>query len=153
MYSITLDKTIANYKKNTIAQAEKAATTIDAEFNNVATELKSYMNIYTPDKLSQAESFAVTKKLFDNRVSKNIDSLFFSKNEKRDPDNLCPNTMKITATGRPPVQPLCSDHYNRHSKARSASNKKSSFTSTVLENFQQGKRVGSLEDYDKPLFF
>lgn len=81
MYSITLDKTIANYKKNTIAQAEKAATTIDAEFNNVATELKSYMNIYTPDKLSQAESFAVTKKLFDNRVSKNIDSLFFSKND------------------------------------------------------------------------
>jgi len=81
IYSITLDKTLENYKLNTIAQTEKTLIALDAEFNNVATELKSYMNIYTPDKISQGESFAITKKLFDNRVSKNIDSLFFSKND------------------------------------------------------------------------
>lgn len=80
-YSISLDKTLANYKSNTIAQSDKASLTLDAEFNNVATELKSYMNTYTPEKMSQSEGFAVTKKLFDSRISRNIESLFFAKND------------------------------------------------------------------------
>lgn len=61
MYSITFDKTIANYKANTIAQG--ATITIDAEFDNVATELKSYMNLYTPDKISDRK-FRNNKKTF-----------------------------------------------------------------------------------------
>ncbi|HOP31408.1 MAG TPA: methyl-accepting chemotaxis protein [Spirochaetota bacterium] len=81
MYSITLDKTISNYKSNTIALSDKTLLALDSEFSNVATELKSYMNIYTPDKISQAEGYALTGRLFESRISKNIESLFFAKND------------------------------------------------------------------------
>jgi methyl-accepting chemotaxis protein len=81
IYSINVDRTMEFYKAGTIAQSDKTALILDSTFNNVSTELKSYMNTYTPDRISQTEGYAVTKKLYDNRINKSIESLFFAKND------------------------------------------------------------------------
>ncbi len=81
VYSVSLNKTETYYKSNTMSETDETAMALDADLSNVTTELKSYMNIYSPDKISQAEGYALAKKLFENRISRNIDTLFFAKND------------------------------------------------------------------------
>lgn len=79
-YLIILNRTVDNYKNTTIARGDRTAMALDAIFSNVATELGSYMNIYTPERMSGDEIFTTAATIFRNRLNKSISTVFFAKN-------------------------------------------------------------------------
>lgn len=81
IYSINVSKTMDFYKANTIAQTDRAALAIDAVFNGISTELQSYMNTYSPNTMTQAQGYEITKNLYDRRINRNIELLFFARND------------------------------------------------------------------------
>lgn len=80
IYSINVKRTIEFYRSNLISQSEKTAEAIDDTFNNIQIELQAGLNFSVPETMSQTDSIAMAKKLFDNRQSTNIETLFLVKN-------------------------------------------------------------------------
>jgi len=80
IYSINVKRTIEYYRANLISQSEKTAEAIDDTFNNIQIELQAGLNFSIPETMSQPDSIAMAKKLFDNKQSTNIETLFLVKN-------------------------------------------------------------------------
>jgi methyl-accepting chemotaxis protein len=80
IYSINVKRTIEFYRSNLISQSEKTAEAIDDTFNNIQIELQAGLNFSVPETMSQTDSIAMAKKLFDNRQSTYIETLFLVKN-------------------------------------------------------------------------
>jgi methyl-accepting chemotaxis protein len=81
IYSINVNRTIKNYKAATTSQSEKIRAELDRSFMSVETEIYSYMNLVSPDKISQQEGLSLTKNLFAKRINKSINTLFIFKND------------------------------------------------------------------------
>ena len=79
IYSINVDKTKDFYMANTIAQTEKSGLILDRIFGDVVVELRSYMNTVNASEASSVEALAATRRLFDKRINKAIDTIFFVK--------------------------------------------------------------------------
>lgn len=81
IYSINVNRTIKNYKESTSSRSEKIRTELDQNFKSVETELYSYMNLISPDRVSQQEGLNYAKNLFDKRINKGIITLFIFRND------------------------------------------------------------------------
>ncbi len=79
VYSMNADKTVENYKKNTILQTEAASIALDRTFSNITTELYSYMNIVDAGRISPSDALATSRKLYATRINKDIETLFLAK--------------------------------------------------------------------------
>ncbi|HOP30862.1 MAG TPA: methyl-accepting chemotaxis protein [Spirochaetota bacterium] len=80
IYSVNVNRTIEFYRANLISQSDKTAEAIEDTFNNIQIELQSGLNFSIPETMSQADSIAMAKKLFDNKQSASIETLFLVKN-------------------------------------------------------------------------
>lgn len=81
IYSINVNRTIKNYKAAATSQSEKIRAELDRNFISVETEIHSYMNLISPDRVSPQEGFSITKNLFDKRINKSIITLFIFRND------------------------------------------------------------------------
>jgi len=81
IYSINVNRTINNYKAATTSESEKIRAELDRNFDSVETEINSYINLISPDRVSQQEGLSLTKKIFDKRINKSISTLFIFKND------------------------------------------------------------------------
>ena len=81
IYSINVSRNIEFYKTGTLSQSEKTATAIDNNLQSVVIELKSNLAYINPEAMSQGESIASAKKIFDNRQSQQIETIFLVKND------------------------------------------------------------------------
>jgi methyl-accepting chemotaxis protein len=81
IYSINVNRTIKNYKQSTSSQSEKLKAELDRNFSSVETEVSSYMNLISPDRVSPQEGLSLTKNLFEKRINKSINTLFIFKND------------------------------------------------------------------------
>jgi len=81
IYGINVTRTIKNYKDTTTSQSEKIKAELDRNFNSVETEINSYINIISPDRVSQTDGLSLTKNLFEKRINRSINTLFIFKND------------------------------------------------------------------------
>ncbi len=81
IYSINVNRTIKNYKDSTSSQSEKIKTELDQNFKSIETEIYSYMNLISPDRVAPQEGLNLAKNLFDKRINKSIITLFIFKND------------------------------------------------------------------------
>jgi len=107
IYSLNVNRTIANYKESTTFQAEKILLEIDGIFNAITTELGSYLNLIQPEKLSKQESIDYMKIFYGRRINKSVDTLFTIKRSGEAHTN---RAMSSTVADRPYVQRMFSTH-------------------------------------------
>lgn len=105
IYSLNVNRTIANYKETTTFQTEKILLELDSIFNSITTELGSYLNIIQPQMLSQKQSIEMMKAFFDRRINNSIDTLFTIKNDGEAHTN---RSVSSTVADRPYVQRMFS---------------------------------------------
>ena len=105
IYSINVNRTIKNYKDSTASQSEKIKAELDRNFNSVETEMTSYMNLVSPEKLSPQESFNLMNTLYNKRINKGIETLFLIKNDKNTYNNA---GSKIDLSGRDYIKKMFS---------------------------------------------
>ena len=79
IYSINVNRTIDYYKQKTASDSEQIAVKIDAAFNEITIEMKSSLSFLSPDTLNQQSALPVMNRIFSNRISQNIETLFVSK--------------------------------------------------------------------------
>jgi methyl-accepting chemotaxis protein len=78
-YTIIVTRTMDYYQANTIAQTDKVGLALDRTFGNVEVELKSYINTVNPGQILPAEAISVSRKLFNARINKSIETLFLAR--------------------------------------------------------------------------
>ncbi|PKL15894.1 MAG: hypothetical protein CVV49_19085 [Spirochaetae bacterium HGW-Spirochaetae-5] len=78
-YTIIVNRTMDYYKVNTVAQTDKVGLALDRTFGNVVIELRSYMNTVNAATVTQSEALATTKRLYNTRINKSIETLYLVK--------------------------------------------------------------------------
>ncbi len=78
-YTIIVSRTMDYYKINTISQSDKVGLELDRTFGNVVIELRSYMNTVNAATVSQSEAIDTTKRLYNTRINKSIETLYLVK--------------------------------------------------------------------------
>lgn len=81
IYAINVNRTVEFYKSNTISQMDKTAIAIDNTFERIEVEMKTSLNFFNPETLSQGEAIGMAKRIFDNMQSKNIELLYVGKKD------------------------------------------------------------------------
>jgi len=81
IYSINVARTMTFYKDKTIEQAEKTAAAIDNKFREIEIEMQSALNHIIPETLNPAGSVEAAKRIFDNRISQSIETVYIAKND------------------------------------------------------------------------
>jgi methyl-accepting chemotaxis protein len=81
VYTISIGTTITNYKANSTLKGEKIAAELDKRFQSVQDELTHYTNFIYPGQWKEKEAFELLGKLYNNRTSKQMETLYTVKND------------------------------------------------------------------------
>jgi len=80
VYTINIGTTISNYKANSTLKGEKIAAELDKRFNSVQDELTHYSNFIYPETWKEKEAYDLLERLYNNRTSKQMETLYTVKN-------------------------------------------------------------------------